>query len=362
MNYLKLIKGFWKMHRQLPFTGNECLMYVSMVNLFSDQGEYDEWPEEIRKQDGLLAGTVGVSINTMKDARTGLESRGLLTYVEIGRGSRGGAVYSLIEHYDPAKRSSKSDDLTPRQKVKKKAPKRSVSDQKPPEKSSNSDELPLSKSSKIDEVPSLSSSKIDEQNAKDHQQVHQNIHQNLTNSIYIVSKPSNPQTKISLSQKKGEMQNLENQKPPAPVAPTNPRSAAPLPSPTEEEEFAADDTAREAFTKKLQTNRHLLLSLTKVLLLTDEKERNEWIEAFVISKWADPTLKTRRQHDIISYCQSWINQERSKPTNFNGQRKNASGANGQYRGTGRSTRKAAYIPNDALGDIGQKGGNDDQAG
>ncbi len=161
MNYLKLIKSFWAYHRQELFTGNEAILYLRIVDLFSSDGEGDVWPETLRISDPALCSETGISPGTMDKFRKALVGRGLIEFQGTGKGYRSGGIYHLINTYSSPKRTSK--------------------------RTSNSEELPER------------TLEIEELDAKEPQQVPQKEPQkepqNLGNShIYIESKQTNRET------------------------------------------------------------------------------------------------------------------------------------------------------------------------
>lgn len=107
MDYLKLIRSFWKLHEQEPFTGNETLLYWRLVDLFNAAGKKDEWPETLRFSDGQLCLATGLSPNTLDKFRRVLQTRKLIEVKNTGKGFRAGAEYGLIDLSSSSKRTSK---------------------------------------------------------------------------------------------------------------------------------------------------------------------------------------------------------------------------------------------------------------
>ncbi|WP_169521715.1 hypothetical protein [Spirosoma spitsbergense] len=182
--------------------GNEAILYLGIVDLFSDEGEGDVWPETVRLSDPTICGKTGISPGTLDKFRKVLVSRGLIQFQGSGKGYRSGGEYRLINTYSSPKRTPTSS----------------------PKRTSNSEELPKR------------TLEIEELSAKEPQEVPQiepqKEPQNLGNShIYIESKQSNLQTpNFSLAAAAREEIGLTSEEEKKGLAP-NPHSARPLSPP-----------------------------------------------------------------------------------------------------------------------------------
>jgi hypothetical protein len=167
MDYLKLIRSFWKRHDEEPFTGNETLLYWRLVDLFNAAGTKDVWPDTLRFSDGQICVATGISPNTLDKFRKALQTRQLIGFQTTGKGYRAGAEYRLVNTYSSSKRTSESSSRSSSESNSK--------FEELPERTSDFEEL-------NNEVPQ-----------KDTQEVPQQVPQILSKSyIYIVSKPQTP--------------------------------------------------------------------------------------------------------------------------------------------------------------------------
>lgn len=204
MNYLKLIKSFWAYHKHESFTGNEAILYMGIVDLFSDQGEGDVWPETTRFSDPELCGKAGISPGTLDKFRKTLINRGLIEFEGTGKGYRSGGEYRLINTYSSLKRTLRSSS----------------------KRTSNSEELP-ERTLEIEELGTKEPQEVPQKEP-------QKEPQNLGNShIYIESKQPNSQTPNNFLQQAGrtseeiDLTPEEEKKGATP----NPHSPAPLSPP-----------------------------------------------------------------------------------------------------------------------------------
>ena len=76
MNYLKLIRGFWRSHEEHLFTCTEVALYFHLVEVCNICG----WKNPFKRNNSKIGADLGISINTLKNARNKLAQCGLISF------------------------------------------------------------------------------------------------------------------------------------------------------------------------------------------------------------------------------------------------------------------------------------------
>lgn len=92
MNYLELIRQFWKLDNAWQFTCCETRLYFYLVETANSLGWANNWTHS----DGKTSANVGVSINTLKTARNRLSQAGLISFKEGGKGHANKTRYQIL--------------------------------------------------------------------------------------------------------------------------------------------------------------------------------------------------------------------------------------------------------------------------
>lgn len=96
MNYLALIKRFWRIDMERPISPTDTRLYFYLVDTCSSLG----WKNPFGHSDRYLAAKLGMSVNSIRDARIRLRDLGLIKFEIPEKGSKGigGQMkYKLIE-------------------------------------------------------------------------------------------------------------------------------------------------------------------------------------------------------------------------------------------------------------------------
>lgn len=92
MNYLELIRYFWKLDNAWQFTCCETRLYFYLVETANSLGWVNNWTHS----DAKAAANVGVSVNTLKTARNRLSQAGLIAFKEGGKGHANKTRYQIL--------------------------------------------------------------------------------------------------------------------------------------------------------------------------------------------------------------------------------------------------------------------------
>lgn len=92
MNYIELINQFWKIDDGTQFSGWESKLYFYLLKTANGLG----WVAEFWHSDAKTAGNVGLSINSLKTARTRLQEAGLISFSAGGKGFGDKTRYQIL--------------------------------------------------------------------------------------------------------------------------------------------------------------------------------------------------------------------------------------------------------------------------
>lgn len=92
MNYLELIRQFWRLDNAWQFTCCETRLYFYLVETANSLGWANNWTHS----DAKTSANVGVSINTLKTARNRLSQAGLISFKEGGKGHANKTRYQIL--------------------------------------------------------------------------------------------------------------------------------------------------------------------------------------------------------------------------------------------------------------------------
>ncbi|MFI3294212.1 MAG: hypothetical protein SNI70_11945 [Rikenellaceae bacterium] len=91
MNYFDYENQFWKEDEMQSFTPVETRTYFYLLTL----ANRSFWQGDIIISDAQLSAKVGVSLNSFKKAKANLQERGLISYVQGGKGYARKTRYQL---------------------------------------------------------------------------------------------------------------------------------------------------------------------------------------------------------------------------------------------------------------------------
>lgn len=92
MTYIELINNFWFLDEDWQFTCCETRLYFYLLKTANRLGWVDSWT----RSDTKVASDVGVSVNSMKNARNRLVQAGLIAFKAGGNGQRDKTKYQVI--------------------------------------------------------------------------------------------------------------------------------------------------------------------------------------------------------------------------------------------------------------------------
>ena len=92
MTYIELINNFWFLDEDWQFTCCETRLYFYLLKTANRLGWVDSWT----RSDTKVSSDVGVSVNSMKNARNRLVQAGLITFRSGGNGQRQKTKYQVI--------------------------------------------------------------------------------------------------------------------------------------------------------------------------------------------------------------------------------------------------------------------------
>jgi hypothetical protein len=89
MNYIELIKRFWQLHELHQFSVTETALYFHLIEICNRCS----WTNPFKRNNARICADLGVSINTLKNARNHLSQSGLIQF----EGKQGSAniIYKL---------------------------------------------------------------------------------------------------------------------------------------------------------------------------------------------------------------------------------------------------------------------------
>lgn len=76
MNYIELIRGFWRSHEEHSFTPTEIAVYFYLVEICN----ICQWKNPFKRNNAKIGADLGISFNTLKNARNKLQQVGLITF------------------------------------------------------------------------------------------------------------------------------------------------------------------------------------------------------------------------------------------------------------------------------------------
>ena len=107
VNYIAEINHFQRFAMDEELSGYAMLLWHTLMGLFNDRGEGDEWPESIRVSSRKMLAFFPFSQSTLERAREELIDAGRIAYENGSRGERG--EYRLIP-FEAAKKQPKAAD------------------------------------------------------------------------------------------------------------------------------------------------------------------------------------------------------------------------------------------------------------
>lgn len=115
MNYIELIQQFWQCNNELPIGCNATALYFYLLKVCNSLG----WKETFKHSDRHIAVQLGISINTVRNAKNKLKQIGLIDFKspeKASRGLSGSTSYKIltISNFDSVhiKTISKFDSVT----------------------------------------------------------------------------------------------------------------------------------------------------------------------------------------------------------------------------------------------------------
>lgn len=92
MTYIELINNFWFLDEDWQFTCCETRLYFYLLKTANRLGWVDSWT----RSDTKVSSDVGVSVNSMKNARNRLVQAGLIVFKAGGNGQRDKTKYQVV--------------------------------------------------------------------------------------------------------------------------------------------------------------------------------------------------------------------------------------------------------------------------
>ncbi|MDR2084366.1 MAG: hypothetical protein LBP67_05165 [Bacteroidales bacterium] len=89
MNYIELIKGFWRSHEEHSFNTTEVAVYFHLLEICN----ICHWKNPFKRNNSKIEADLGISFNTLKNARNKLRQAGLIRF-ETRNGSPN-VIYTL---------------------------------------------------------------------------------------------------------------------------------------------------------------------------------------------------------------------------------------------------------------------------
>lgn len=76
MNYLDQIRGFWRSHEEHSFSSTEIALYFHLLEVCN----ICQWKNPFRRNNAKIRADLGISYNTLKNARNRLSQAGLISF------------------------------------------------------------------------------------------------------------------------------------------------------------------------------------------------------------------------------------------------------------------------------------------
>jgi len=76
MNYIELIRGFWRSHEEHSFSTTEIALYFHLLEVCN----ICSWKNPFKRNNSKIGADLGISFNTLKNSRNRLAQCGLLTF------------------------------------------------------------------------------------------------------------------------------------------------------------------------------------------------------------------------------------------------------------------------------------------
>lgn len=76
MNYIELIRGFWRSHEEHLFTPTEIAVYFYLVEVCN----ICQWKNPFKRNNAKIGADLSISFNTLKNARNKLQQVGLMSF------------------------------------------------------------------------------------------------------------------------------------------------------------------------------------------------------------------------------------------------------------------------------------------
>lgn len=95
MTYIELINNFWFLDEDWQFTCCETRLYFYLLKTANRLGWVNSWT----RSDAKVSSDVGVSVNSMKNARNRLVQAGLIVFKSGGKGQKDKTKYQVISDF-----------------------------------------------------------------------------------------------------------------------------------------------------------------------------------------------------------------------------------------------------------------------
>ena len=95
MNYIQLINQFWLCNNEIPMGVNATALYFYLLKVCNSLG----WKDSFRHSDKRISLELGISVNTVRMAKTKLKQSGLIEFYspeKRGKGLEGTTTYKII--------------------------------------------------------------------------------------------------------------------------------------------------------------------------------------------------------------------------------------------------------------------------
>jgi len=76
MNYIELIRGFWRSHEEHSFSTTEIAVYFHLVEVCN----ICHWKNPFKRNNAKIGADLSISFNTLKNARNKLQQAGLISF------------------------------------------------------------------------------------------------------------------------------------------------------------------------------------------------------------------------------------------------------------------------------------------
>ena len=95
MNYIELINRFWQCNNERPIGCNATALYFYLVKVCNSLS----WKETFKHSDRYISIQLGISVNTVRNAKNKLKQLGLIDYKspeKSSKGLEGSTIYSFL--------------------------------------------------------------------------------------------------------------------------------------------------------------------------------------------------------------------------------------------------------------------------